>query len=77
MSAQLEVIPPVEVIPSSPRCGSLLSKGLYINHGLPKGKEVTGDGNFWCGKTQKVYGPDDRICDGDRCTDATRSCYEE
>ena len=71
MSAQLEVLP------SSPRCSSLLSKGLYINAGLAKGKEVTGDGNFWCGKTQKIYGPDDRICDGDRCTDATRSCYEE
>ncbi len=71
MSAQLEVLQP------GPRCLSLLSKGLYINAGLPKGKEVTGDGNFWCGKTQKIYGPDDRICDGDRCTDATRSCYEE
>ena len=71
MSAQLEVLP------SGPRCSSLLSKGLYINAGLPKGKEVTGDGNFWCGKTQKIYGPDDRICDGDRCTNATRSCYEE
>ena len=71
MSTQLEVLQP------GPRCGSLLSKGLYINAGLPKGKEVTGDGNFRCGKTQKIYGPDDRICDGDRCTDATRSCYEE
>ena len=71
MSTQLEVLQP------GSRCGSLLSKGLYINAGLPKGKEVTGDGNFWCGKTQKIYGPDDRICDGDRCTDATRSCYEE
>ncbi|RLS45139.1 MAG: hypothetical protein DWH84_03470 [Planctomycetota bacterium] len=71
MSTQLEVLQP------GPRCSSLLSKGLYINAGLPKGKEVTGDGNFWCGKTQKIYGPDDRICDGDRCTDATRSCYEE
>jgi hypothetical protein len=70
MTTELEVIQP------GPRCSSLLSKGLYINAGLPKGKEVTGDGNFWCGKTQKVYGPDDRICDGDRCTDATRSCYE-
>jgi hypothetical protein len=67
----------LEVIQSGARCRSLLSKGLYINAGLPKGKEVTGDGNFWCGKTQKVYGPDDRICDGDRCTNATRSCYEE
>ena len=71
MSAQLEVLQP------SPRCSSLLSKGLYINAGLPKGKEVTGDGNFWCGRTQKIYGPDDRICDGDRCTDTTRTCYEE
>lgn len=69
--SQLEVIQPGQ------RCRSLLSKGLYINAGFPKGKEVTGDGNFWCGKTQKIYGPDDRICDGDRCTDRTRSCFEE
>lgn len=49
---------------------------MYINHGIPKGKEVAGDGNFWCGRTQKIYGPDDKVCDGDRCADTSRSCYE-
>jgi len=66
----------LHVIPQVQRCRSLLSKGLYINHGLPAGQEATGDGNFWCGKTQTTYGPDDRLCDGNACRDATRSCYD-
>ena len=66
----------LEVISTGTRCRNLLSKGMYINHGLPKGKEVAGDGNFWCGRTQSIYGPDDKICDVDRCTNATRSCFE-
>jgi hypothetical protein len=71
MAQELEVLQP-----TATRCRSLLSKGLYINHGLPPGKEVAGDGNFWCGKTQTTFGPDDRLCDGQECRDATRSCYE-
>ncbi len=62
--------------PTATRCRSLLSKGLYINHGLPPGQEVAGDGNFWCGKTLRVYGPDKRLCDRDQCCDASRTCYE-
>jgi len=62
--------------PTAERCRSLLSKGLYINAGLPPGKEAVGDGNFWCGKTQHTYGPDDRLCDGLECRDSSRSCYE-
>jgi hypothetical protein len=58
------------------RCRSLLCKGLYINAGLPKGEEATGDGNFWCGKTQTVFGPDRGLCDGEHCTNTTRTCYE-
>lgn len=59
------------------RCRNLLSKGMFINAGLPKGKEIAGDGNFWCGKTQTVFGPDKGLCDGDQCTDAAhRTCYE-
>ena len=67
----------LNVISNSERCRRLLSKGLYINAGLPPGEEVTGDGNFWCGRTQTIYGPDDRLCDGEHCTDATRTCYEK
>jgi hypothetical protein len=62
--------------PASPRCRSLLSKGMFINHGMPPGQEVAGEGNFWCGKTQHVYGPDDRLCDGTECRDSSRKCYE-
>lgn len=61
----------------SPRCRALLSKGLYINHGQPGDRQIVGDGNFWCGKTQRTYGPDDRLCDGDQCRIASRSCYED
>jgi hypothetical protein len=49
---------------------------MYINHGMPPGQEVAGDGNFWCGKTQRIYGPDDRLCDGEECRDSSRTCYE-
>uniref|UniRef100_A0A7C4LMY3 Uncharacterized protein n=1 Tax=Schlesneria paludicola TaxID=360056 RepID=A0A7C4LMY3_9PLAN len=63
--------------PSPPRCRSLLSKGLFINHGFPPGQEVADEGNFWCGKTQTIYGPDDRLCDGEQCRDSSRTCYEE
>ncbi len=64
------------VIQTETRCRNLLSKGLYINHGLPKGKEVAGDGNFWCSKTQRVYGPDKKLCDLAPCSNANRACYE-
>jgi hypothetical protein len=58
------------------RCRSLLSKGMYINHGLPKGKEVAGEGNVWCGKTQTIYGPDSKLCDIEPCSQDNRTCYE-
>lgn len=66
----------LNVLYTAERCRSLLSKGLYINAGLKPGQEATGDGNFWCGKTQKIFGPDDRLCDGVECRDSTRACYE-
>ena len=66
----------LDVISDGGRCRHLLSHGGYLNHGLPKGEEVTGDGTVWCGRTQTIYGPDDRICDVDRCTSSRRSCYD-
>jgi hypothetical protein len=66
----------LKIIETGVRCRNLLSKGLYINAGLLPGEEATGDGNFWCGQTQTIYGPDDRLCDGEYCTDTTRTCYE-
>jgi hypothetical protein len=71
MTRELNVIQP-----TATRCRNLLSKGLYINHGLPPGKEVAGDGNFWCSKTQRTYGPDKKLCDLAPCCNAERSCYE-
>ena len=58
------------------RCACLYSKGMFINAGMRPGEEVTGDGNFWCGKTQTVFGPDDRLCDGEECRDSSRTCYD-
>jgi len=66
----------LKILDKQLRCRELLSKGLYINHGLPPGEEATGDGNFWCGKTQTIFGPDDRLCNGEECIDNTRSCFE-
>jgi hypothetical protein len=58
------------------RCRHLLSKGLYINAGLKPEERAVGDGNFWCGQTQKIYGPDQGFCNGQDCTKTARSCYE-
>ena len=55
MSEELQVIDN-----TTTRCRQLLSKGLYTNAGMPPGEKATGDGNFWCGKTQTIFGPDDR-----------------
>ncbi|GAB4156414.1 MAG: hypothetical protein Tsb009_33380 [Planctomycetaceae bacterium] len=65
-----------KIIQTGERCRNLQSKGMYINAGLPPGEEAVGDGHFWCGLNQETYGPDNRLCDGENCTDATRSCYE-
>ncbi|MBW3538949.1 MAG: hypothetical protein KY476_01640 [Planctomycetes bacterium] len=63
-------------IETAERCRHLLSKGLYINAGLPKGQEAAGDGNFWCAHTQTIYGPDHSHCTPNHCTNPLRSCYE-
>lgn len=66
----------LNVIQTGVRCRHLLSKGLYINAGLPPGEEATGDGDFWCAHTQTIYGPDEALCDLESCCHPTRSCYE-
>lgn len=58
------------------RCRHLLSKGLYLNAGLPKTGRPIGDGNFWCAQTQRIYGPDKGFCNGEECLLTNRSCYE-
>ena len=67
----------LNIVEFEARCLNLLSKGMYINMGLPPEERVTGDGYFWCGKTQGSYGPDDELCDAEYCLSAVRSCYEK
>lgn len=66
----------LNVIQTQQRCRHLLSKGLYVNAGLPPGEEAAGDGNFWCAHTQTILGPDESLCDDEHCCDPGRSCYE-
>lgn len=68
MSQQLSIV-------NQPRCRHLLSKGLYINAGLPEGQHLVGDGNFWCARTQRFLGPDQELCDHEHCTSPSRDCY--
>lgn len=60
-----------------PQCRWLRSKGMYIT-GLANPSAqggITGDGNVWCGRTQKVLGPDDQFVSRDDCA-ASRACFE-
>lgn len=67
---------PVISLPQGERCTNLLCKGMYLNYGLPEDKHVTGDGNFWCGKTQTILGPDRHFVSDGNCRHIGRSCYE-
>ena len=69
MQHELEVV-------QGERCRHLLSKGLYLNAGLPDDEHKIGDGNFWCSQTQTSYGPDKGFCNGEDCTNTSRACYE-
>jgi hypothetical protein len=64
------------VIATDDRCRSLLCKGMYLNWGLGQSEQVAGDGNFWCGKTQRIFGPDDNFVGDGECRHTGRSCYE-
>lgn len=65
------------VIQTAQRCRHLLSKALYVNAGLSPGEEaVRHEDNFWCGRNQSTYGPDDQICTDATCRNPARSCYE-
>jgi len=58
------------------RCRSLRCKGMYLNYGLGETERVAGDGNFWCAKTQRIFGPDDQLVGDGVCRHSGRSCYE-
>ena len=63
-------------VQSGERCQSLRCKGMYLNFGLGETERVAGDGNFWCAKTQRIFGPDDQPVGDGVCRHAGRSCYE-
>jgi hypothetical protein len=63
-------------VQSEERCQSLRCKGMYLNFGLGEGERVAGDGNFWCAKTQRIFGPDDQLVGDGVCRHAGRSCFE-
>jgi hypothetical protein len=67
---------PAPVTPGE-RCRSLCCKGMYLNYGLGQTERVAGDGNFWCAKTQRIFGPDDQLVGDGVCRQTGRSCYEE
>ncbi len=70
--AELNVVQP----PAGERCLSLRCKGMYLNYGLKESERVTGDGHFWCAKTQRIFGPDDQFVGDGECRHSGRSCYE-
>lgn len=69
-------LPVLTTVPQAgERCKSLQCKGMYLNWGLGQNEQVAGDGNFWCGRTQRIFGPDDRLVGDSECRDAGRGCY--
>ena len=56
------------------RCFYLLWKGIFIDSWDP-GHIPSGDGSFWCNKTQNCLGPDSREVGDYECNE-TRRCYK-
>ncbi len=65
-----------EVNNQRPRCRHLLSKGMFVNAGVPDDERADDEGYFWCGATHREFGPDNEFCDDDLCRDPARRCYE-
>ena len=56
------------------RCNHLRWKGMFIQAEWDPSVPHSGDRLFWCHKTQKCLGPDDRVVDDYECN-PTRPCY--
>ena len=56
------------------RCFFLLWKGIFIDSWDPD-HIPSGDGSFWCNKTQNCLGPDSREVGDYECNE-TRRCYK-
>lgn len=56
-------------------CAHLRSKDMYTSPGTRAGNAPTDLGEvFWCNLTMKNIGPDDCLCDAQRCV-AGRGCF--
>ncbi len=75
---ELNVLQPAEQPVEQPgeRCRSLRCNGMYLEGRLGDAAQGSGDGNFWCNKTQRIYGPDDQLVGDGVCRHSGRSCYE-
>jgi hypothetical protein len=63
--------------PGSP-CLNLRCKSMYVFSEGPDSEPLDDDDNtaYWCFKTMKNFGPDDRTAGGHACRERSRSCYE-
>jgi hypothetical protein len=66
----------LKIIEIAERCRFLRSKGMYINANQPGDEHPVGDGHFWCGRNQRIYGPDEQLCADEFCREPSRHCYE-
>jgi hypothetical protein len=57
-------------------CRSLRCNGMYLQGSLGDSDHISGDGNFWCNKTQRNYGPDDQFVGNAECRNSGRGCYQ-
>ena len=57
------------------RCDNLRWKGMYVEAEWDPSVPHSGDGLFWCHKTQQCVGPDGKPVDDYECNPA-RKCYK-
>ncbi len=65
----------LKIVQTGRHCRFLLSKGLYIEANEPDDEHPVGDGHFWCGRNQRIYGPDEKLCGDKYCRNPSRGCY--
>ncbi len=56
------------------RCDNLRWKGMYVEAEWDPSVPHSGDGLFWCHKTQQCVGPDGKLVDDYECN-PSRKCY--
>lgn len=76
MTEKLNILSEGEQLPEAERCRSLFCKGMFLNYGLAEEDRVTGDGHFWCNKTQAEFGPDGQLVGDGECRHIGRGCYD-